>query len=144
MRHTPKDYLQVYNMTAQRSTSPSVKSDNKENVWRGYFHRAAVRKTRVVYLFVGPLLFFSFFFAHSSISPVEQIGLYWAEAVELVLDRCVAYTPQGQMVLKKGCASETGREGERERWVREQMVELLNVQTSLGSIVECTLLTLRL
>lgn len=30
--HTPKDYLQVYNMTAQRSTSPSVKLDNKENV----------------------------------------------------------------------------------------------------------------
>lgn len=45
-------------------------------------------------------------FAPSSVSPVEQIGLYWAKAVELVLDRCVAYAPQGETVLKKGCVCE--------------------------------------
>lgn len=71
-----------------------------------------------------------FSFARSSVSPVEQIGLYWAQAVELVLDRCVAYAPQGEMVLKKGCVSEREREKGRKG---VQMVELLNVQTSLGS-----------
>lgn len=43
-----------------------------------------------------------------------------------MLDRCVAYAPQGEMVLKKGCVRE--RKGDS-----EQMAELLNVQTSLGS-----------
>lgn len=30
--HTPKDYLQVYNMTAQHSTSPLVKLNKEVNV----------------------------------------------------------------------------------------------------------------
>lgn len=76
-----------------------------------------------------------FFFAHSSIAPVEQIGLFWAQAAELVLDGWVAYAPQGQMVLKKGC------EGGVEEWRRS---ELVNVQTSLGAGEGSTLLTLSL
>lgn len=50
---------------------------------------------------------------YSSISPEQQIGLYCAEAVKLVLDRCISYTPQGQMVLKKReCARANGGGGE--------------------------------
>lgn len=59
-----------------------------------------------------------FSFACSSVSPVEQIGLYWAAAAELVLDRCVAFAPQGEMVLKKGCVSEKER-GSADGWVTQ-------------------------
>lgn len=52
-------------------------------------------------LFVGAFLFFFLFFAHSSISPAQKIRLYRAQAVKLVLDRCIAYAPQGQMGLEK-------------------------------------------
>lgn len=51
-----------------------------------------------------------FFFAHSSISPAEKIRLYRAQAVKLVLDRCIAYAPQGHMGSEKRvCKRDGGR-----------------------------------
>ena len=76
---------------------------------KGEFQSRSCQKDYSCLFVYGPLSLF----AHSS---VEQIWLYWAEAEELVLDRCVAYAPQGEMVLKKGYVSEREkRETERER-----------------------------
>lgn len=115
MGHTPKDYLQVYNMTAQRSTSPSVKLDNKENVWRGYFHRAAVRKTRVVYLFVGPLLFFCPFFHFPS--RADWIILSRGSRISVGSLRRI-YSPRTDGLEERVC--EWDRERGREREVSER------------------------
>lgn len=114
------------------TAAPSIKSNQMERAWWGNFHRAVVTKTWVVCLWG---LFF--FFAHSSISLAQKIRLYRAQAVKLVLDRCIAYAPQGQMGLEKRvCELESERNKIAKRevsvWVCERMAGLLNAQTSLG------------
>lgn len=109
--HGPQDYLQEDNVISPNRFG-QIKS--KQMCAKGIFQSGPCHKGWGCLLVCG----FSSLSAPSPVSPVEQIGLYWAEAVELVLDRCVAYAPQGAMVLKKGCVYE--RDGEREKILSEE------------------------